>query len=215
MEIKEFHEITNGCLKKYKLNELSLSKGQFLFTEKDPIDFIYFLLKGELSVLRNNQNLWQAQKNEFMGISSYFIGEPTYSYSVKANKPSRLIEIQKVDFDEVLMESPALNNSLMHLFCQRIDSTLDKVKTYSDFTRKKRILDFMIKKSKSENSLGSKILNYTIADIAEIVHISKYYTQNFLKELQSKKMIKLTENKIEITDYNGLNLLLKMKEIIS
>jgi CRP-like cAMP-binding protein len=188
-----------------------LDKGSILFKQGDKIDYIYILTDGELSILKNNQFMWQAQCNEFIGISSFFIGDSHYSYSVKACNQSTVARIAIKDFKKALNNHPALNTYLMKLFCDRIDFTLAKVSTRSRLTRKKRLINILIEKTKKLENKKKLVLNYSIADIAEFGNVSQKFAKELLNELQNNGLIKLQKNIIEIIDFTGLKLVSRMK----
>lgn len=209
-----FHEATKHNFENVKIENFVLEKNKFLFKKGDTIDYIYFLSKGELNILKNRQLMWQAQRNEFIGISSFFIGDANYSYTVKACKKSTVYKIPLKDFKEALSQHSSLNNELIKLFCFRINKTLNRVKSQSKLSRKKRLINILIEKAKRYSKNEKIILGYSISDIAELVNVSHHFTKNLLTELQNKKLIKIQENNIEITDYNGLKLVSQMKGVI-
>jgi len=210
-----FHEATKNYFAEAEIDKFVLDKGKSLFKQGDKIDYIYFLSDGELNILKNSQMMWQAHRNEFIGISSFFIGEFNYSYSVKACKNSVVSRIALKDFKNALNKYPTLNTSLMKLFCNRINLTLDKVSVRSKLTRKMRLVNVLIEKAKKLGKKEKLILSYTVADIAEFVNVSQNFAKELLYELQSKNLIKIQKTNIEITDFTGLKLVSQMKGVIN
>ena len=99
----------------------------------------------------------------------------------------------------------------MKLFCDRIDFTLAKVSTRSRLTRKKRLINILIEKTKKLENKKKLVLNYSIADIAEFGNVSQKFAKELLNELQNNGLIKLQKNIIEIIDFTGLKLVSRMK----
>jgi len=211
MDYTNFHKTTYYCFLATKIEDIIIDKGDTLFKQGEKIDYIYFLSKGELNILKKNQMMWQAHLYEFIGISSFFIGEANYSYTVKACKKSTLLRVSLNDFNLALNKNPQLNTSLMMLFCQRIKLTLNRAKIQSKLSRKKRLVTILIEKGKKLGRKDKLILTYSISDIAEFVNVSNNFAKELLTELQSKNLILIRENKIEIIDFNGLKLVSKMK----
>lgn len=210
-----FHKATKDYFSEAQIDNFVLAKGKPLFIQGDKIDYIYFLSDGELNILKNSQMMWQAHRNEFIGISSFFIGEQKYSYSVKACKNSEVSRISVEDFKKALNAYPTLNTSLMKLFCNRINLTLDKVSVRSKLTRKMRLVNVLIEKAKKLGKKERLVLSYTVNDIAEFVNVSQNFAKELLYELQSKNLIKIQKTNIEITDFTGLKLVSKMKGVIN
>ncbi|MCB0477837.1 MAG: Crp/Fnr family transcriptional regulator [Crocinitomicaceae bacterium] len=215
MEVQEFFELTKHAFNKEAVHVHHYKKGEYLFTKGHEIEEMYFLLEGELAIEKNKQLIWIAKKNEFIGICSYFIGENNFAYSAKANFDSKIITIEKKEFDRVVQDNSDLRNDLMQLFCQRIDYTLSNIKVFSDLSRKKRIIDFLVRNIESNQKVINQNyeLHYSSTQIAEFVHIPKYFTLKFLKELQAKNILKLSSKNITITDFKGLKLLLTLKGV--
>lgn len=126
-----FQKVTESRLLNTDINLISINKGVTLFKQGETIEYIYFVIQGELSILKDNQKMWQARKDEFVGISSFFIGDPNYSYEVVAKENSEIIKMPLQVFAEAVEKSSALNQSLMKSFCKRIKITLDKVVSFS------------------------------------------------------------------------------------
>jgi len=215
MSNAHFHKATKNYFLEAEIDNFVLDKGKTLFKQGDCIDYIYFLSEGELNILKNSQMMWQAYRNEFIGISSFFIGELNYSYSVKACKNSVISRISLKDFKNALNTYPTLNTSLMKLFCSRINLTLDKVSVRSKLTRKMRLVNVLIEKAKKIGKKEQLVLSYTVSDIAEFVNVSHNFAKELLYELQSKNLIKIRKADIEITDFTGLKLVSQMKGVIN
>jgi CRP-like cAMP-binding protein len=215
MSIKRFHELTANFFVSADVQEISIAKGENLYTQGTTQEYIFMLLKGELNIMQKKQVLWQAQEQEYIGITSFFSEEKEYSASVKACKDSDVIAIPISDFRDALINSPELNQSLMNLFCDRIDLTFEKVKARTKLSRKKRLVNLLIRKSEQMIPENKIIVPYSLIDISEQVNISYNFVKHFLEELQTKKLIKLRKEKVEITDLNGLKLVSQMKGLMS
>jgi len=215
MSIKKFHELTTDLFVGAEAQEVAIAKGEMLYSQGATQEYVFMLLNGELNIMQEKQVLWQAQTEEYIGITSFFSEEKQYSTSVKACKDSEVIRIPISDFRDALIKYPELNQSLMNLFCDRIDLTFEKVKSRTKLSRKKRLINLLIRKAEEMIPEGKIIVPYSLIDISEQVNISYNFVKQFLEELQTKKLIKLKKEKVEITDLNGLKLVSQMKGLMS
>ena len=202
-----FENIPEDCFSHAKIKIKSIKKGGTLFDEGDKVDYIYFLEEGELNILRNRQIVWQAQTDEFIGISSYFNGEQNYTCHVKAAKKSTLLQITTKDFEIALLEYPELSRSLMNIFNNRINLIFKKTRCYATLTRKKRLFKMIM--DKMERVENKYIFNYNSEDIAEFIGVSHHFIKRTLLSLQEMKLIVFNKDMIEIVDYKGFGLISK------
>lgn len=213
MDTAYFHKISENQFLNSSIELSKLNKLDILFKEGDSIDYIYFLIEGELNVIKGKQVMWQAHENEFIGISSFFNNDSNYAYTVKTCQKTKVLLIPLDDFKKALINSSTLNNMLMHLFCERIKLTHAKIKSYSNLSKRKRLINLLINKAKNISNSEKIILEYTSIDLAEFVNIPHKFVKATLLELQNKKLVKLRKEAIEILDFQGLKLVLQMKII--
>lgn len=130
MKLDFFHNITDNQFIETQLEVVQLEKSEKLFEENKPLEYIYFILKGELAINKGKHFLWTALNNEFIGISSFFSKEPNYAYTVEALKKTQVLKMSKQDFKEAINHSRKLNNSIIDVLCKRIKLTLAKGKGF-------------------------------------------------------------------------------------
>ena len=126
MSIQDFHRLTEAQFQSTSIEEIILKKGQTLFQCGDQINYIYFVEKGHMNVFKDNILIWQAGPEDFLGITSLFLKDPSYSYTVTASKSSKLIKIKSSDFESRLQHTNNLKLSLLKLLNKRINLTLQK-----------------------------------------------------------------------------------------
>lgn len=149
MELTTFHQITDNQFKNESLEQIVLEKKAILFEQHTPLTFIYFVLEGELNIIKDNQFMWHANANEFIGLSSFFTLSKSYSYTVLASSKSIVLKLDLKKFKNALTKSNILNTELMKLFCDRIKQTLSKTKSHSILSKKKQLIGLLIEKSKN------------------------------------------------------------------
>lgn len=213
MPLTVFHKLTEQQFENINIESLELEKSDVLFSEGETINYLYYVVKGELNIFKNNQHMWQANPNEFIGLSSFFTDDSNYSYTVTACTNSDILKIPLDDFKNAIENSNTLNTELMKLFCVRIKNTIAKTKSHSALSKKKRLIALLIQKSIKSNQQNNITLNYSPQDIASFINTPQKVVQKILLELQNKKLLKFSKNEIDILDYNGLKLVLKMKMI--
>ncbi|MBL1281057.1 MAG: cyclic nucleotide-binding domain-containing protein [Fluviicola sp.] len=124
MNLNSFHQITEKQFIDSQLDVMNIEENSVLFTENSKLDYIYFLLNGEVTIRINKHTLWSVDKKEFIGISSYFTGEKNYTYTVEASKNSTIVKINVDDFKEAIENSTELSTFIMDSLCERIKLTL-------------------------------------------------------------------------------------------
>ncbi len=129
MESTIFHELTANQFLNTRIDSIKLTKNNTLIKEDDLLQHIYFLADGELSIFKEQQLVWNARPYEFIGISSFLIGEKLHSYKVKAKKNSVLYRIPSADFKKALSKAPEFSMHIIQLFNRRINATLNKILT--------------------------------------------------------------------------------------
>jgi len=124
MSLNSFHQITEKQFIHSNLDVIKIKKNTVLFSENNKLDYIFFLLNGELIIKINKHKLWRVNDKEFIGISSYFTDESNYTYTVEASKNSTIVKIQVNDFKKAIENSTELSNFIMNSLCERIKLTL-------------------------------------------------------------------------------------------
>jgi len=124
MSLNSFHQITEKQFIHSNLDVIKIKKNTVLFSENNKLDYIFFLLNGELIIKINKHKLWRVNDKEFIGITSYFTDETSYTYTVEASKNSTIVKIEVDDFKEAINNSIELSNFIMDSLCKRIKLTL-------------------------------------------------------------------------------------------
>ena len=95
------------------LKEIAITPGEFLFTEGDIGNKVYFVIKGELSVLteNNSKEIAKVHKNDFFGEIALFKNKPRTA-SVKAITFCHLYYLEKDSFDLFIPKYPSIANKI-------------------------------------------------------------------------------------------------------
>ena len=205
MEQPQTDKIFDTYFNGLNLKTRTLKKAEHLFNQGESINFIFYIRKGMFNVIKDKKILWQAKENEFIGISSFFSDDETYSYTVRACVDSEVVLIPIGFFEEKIKGFPELNTYLMKIFCDRIKSILHKRDSVSYLTKKRKVVQLLIKEIKKERKA---MATYNIEDLTKRINVPIQIVIDILKDLQNKHIVKLNNNKIEIIDTQALELVL-------
>jgi phosphoserine phosphatase RsbU/P len=147
--------------------ECHLTPGQVLFTEGSSSDQIYFLVKGDVEIIKSlgtddERCVAISKKGSILGEMSMFSQEGTHTASARAHTAVRLLMIPSTHFNEMLQRHPEITYKLLRLFTNRLENSENL--TIQDLREKNRQLQqayedlqaaqaAMIEKEKLEHEL--------------------------------------------------------------
>ncbi len=175
-KIPLFQSIPEGELLRLdeNLKSVSVTKGEIIISEGEVGDCLYIIRRGRVKVVADVKDVDEPVVLSFLGAGDYFgemaliTGEPR-SATVVAEQDCSLYEVKKKNFDDLVMNNPAISLSLTHMLSQRLNLS-NKARERSERYYKNRITPHgnlaevdLIKllKYAEENSLTGQIrLNY-------------------------------------------------------
>ncbi len=101
------------------LAEKQLNPGDILFRDGDPADSLYVLVKGALSVTKNNRPITQVEPVDYIGEMALLEDLPR-SATVTAVKPSVLLVVSRPLFERYLQGHPVSQLSITRSLCRKI-----------------------------------------------------------------------------------------------
>ena len=144
-KIPLFQSIPEGEL--LRLNEnlkpVSIAKGEIIISEGEVGDCLYIIRRGQVKVIAEVKDAGEPVVLSFLGAGDYFgemaliTGEPR-SATVLAEQDCSLYEVKKTDFDNLVMNNPAISLSLTHMLSQRLNLS-NKARERSERYYKNRI----------------------------------------------------------------------------
>jgi CRP/FNR family transcriptional regulator len=191
----------------YSKEALSYKKNDFLFREGEEDDSVYFLEEGEVKILKKKWVLWSAKPNELIGISSYFADESTYNFSAKANADCKVYRIQNADFKSILLNNSTFSRAVMDMLCQRIRLTNTRTKSLLEYPSRYRLIHEIIRKAKE---IKTNRVPYTLEDLSGVVGVSVRLIRDMISDLEQKKLLERTKEKLIIHDLKGLEIIAKI-----
>lgn len=198
-----------SIIQKY-INELSISsvpfrleKGIYLFKEGDSNKTLYFLLSGEVRILKSKYTMWTAKSKELIGLSSVFSDSLIHDFSVKATVDSEVLTISTKSLEKIVSKDPSFSRAIMHVLCQRVKMAQNRTISYLEIPTKNRLINEIIGKS---DSLGSTEYECSIEELSEAVGISFRLTRQLLAKLEKRKLLDYHQGKLIIHDIKGLKI---------
>jgi len=97
-------------------------KAKTIFSEGDPGDRLYLVMRGVVDVLRGGEHIVSLGRRECFGEMALLDREGR-SASVVSKEESLLLTIEKTDFQDLLDLHPALARGIISVLCRRLRST--------------------------------------------------------------------------------------------
>ena len=131
-----FERYSNSFLKDFNIDNLlgkfsgvhfrTFKKGEFIYRENERIEFVYFILSGEVSIGRFSDDSLSLHISKFVsgdvaGIEDAVSGK-YYTKSAFAVTDVNLIEIKKSEFIELTKKNDEFNLWILKYFSNRINS---------------------------------------------------------------------------------------------
>lgn len=202
--MKNDNNIYSEIIKKHNLTAESFNKGKYLFKEGDLIDYVCYIEKGEVFIMRENFILWTARNDEIIGISSYMLPGNSYGFSARTGDTSIIYKIPVTIFRKELTNNTTLSQSIMQNLCSRIDKIMLKTTSFTNKSSRNRLIELLIDHSRASKSLN---LSYKLSEISELVGVSARTIRSMLNELEEKKLIRRFKDTLEILDLKGLEII--------
>jgi CRP-like cAMP-binding protein len=117
-------------IKSIAKNNSSLGKGELLFKEGDKKEYIYLIEKGEVSIIKQNNNknveVMNQHEGEIVGIDLIF-NDNECEYTAVVTEPTKLYKVLISDFKDFL----SLNNNSSLELLKYISSLINKMESQS------------------------------------------------------------------------------------
>ena len=110
---KELIYIAN-CLK-----EVNLSGDNLIFKDGDVGDSMYFIVKGEVKILKGNTELIALKKGDYFGEMALLDGE-SRSADAKTVGDSILLKLNANDFEKIMYSNDKIVKGILGMLSQRL-----------------------------------------------------------------------------------------------
>jgi diguanylate cyclase (GGDEF)-like protein len=160
--------------------------GRVVFCEDDPGDSAFIILSGRLAIVRGDFSapviLGCRILEESIGEMA-LLEEATRSASVVALEPSRLMEINRENFFELLKESPEFTRGILRLFSMRLresslaveSATLEKIQDPLTELYNRRYMEIMLRHELQRAERAGYPVGLILMDIDHFKKINDTY----------------------------------------
>ena len=133
---------------------IRLLENEYLFKQGDEGDCAFFVSQGFLDIQINNKKVGFISEGGILGEMSLLLGEKR-SASIKASRPSELIEISKELFENLLEQSDPKIVKLIKYLCTRL---VDDIKGIKDLPFDKNTFEnYLENEHRIIKSMGKQI----------------------------------------------------------
>ena len=109
----------------------TLNKGDYLFTENTPLEYVYFIDDGEIILLKLNKDedeieLMEQKEGDIVGVDILF-KNAVCDYSAVAKKSCKLYKTSLEKFQEILSHQKATSMELIKYLCSLLNQLESKI----------------------------------------------------------------------------------------
>ncbi|WP_040207992.1 Crp/Fnr family transcriptional regulator [Neobacillus jeddahensis] len=187
--------------------------GSVLFHEKDPVEYVYLLLKGSISLgrvhVRGKEFILKILNDQELIVEyQLFKANPHYQFYAKALTNCELIMIKKEQFEDFIMTDPEAMNALVSWFSTGYLKAQMKCQDLIMNGKKGGLYSILIRLC---NSYGVKTedgilidLPLTHQELANLTYGTREVIQRALKELRENEIILYENQKFTVRDLGYL-----------
>ncbi|MDE2422323.1 MAG: Crp/Fnr family transcriptional regulator [Gammaproteobacteria bacterium] len=203
-------------LRKTLLNSatvVQLSAGQMLFSQDDPLQGIYAVLSGGISIGRHREDGKEAlltlidPPNWFGEITLFDrMNRTHHAYAVS---DTILLHIAGNTLDQILEKEPRYWQNFGQLLTEKLRILLDQAEDLALRSTAQRLAKRLVLFADNYGNWkdrSRRTINIPQEQLAMMLFITRQTTNQILKDLERQGLIKLVYGAIEIIDFEGLRL---------
>lgn len=188
-------------------------QGTTLFNERDPVNYVFILLEGSVSIGRVHMKgkeftLKVLRGEELIVEYQIFKYNPTYHYYAKALTDVEVLMIKREKFEEFIRQSQSANTALTSWLSTRYLKAQMKCQDLLMNGKKGGLFSILIRLC---NTYGTQTDDGILIDIplthqelANLTYGTREVVQRILKELREKDIIDYEHHQILVKDVNYL-----------
>lgn len=196
-----------------KIDRKTYKKGEFLFTPGDTAERLWIVNEGSVKVFRytidgKEQILYLLTEGDFLGDLNLF-KENRYEYYASALESTRLCTLTRKNFQQILLEVPAINEKILAYAYDRISSLEKQIQTVTSKDVSLRLANFLLHFSRHFGIKKGDIIEITFPisreDIANYLGLTRETVSRQLSQFQQMDLIAMEGNKkVTILDLEEL-----------
>ncbi len=201
-------------------NIVRLKKGEGLIKSGDAISGLYCIRDGTVKIYKTGNNnkeyiFWRAGKGEIVGLNS-FLNCEIFSFSATALSNVSACYISALSMHKLINEQPFVIDGLMQNLCSKMNFMESRITNISTRRKKEQIVDFLflLTKQNTDKIHCSVSVNYSVADIGNLMGLSRSYVNKVLRDLEKMAILKINRNEILIHDITALGVVCEFSKKI-
>ena len=100
-------------------HEVDIEAGEMIFREGEPVDAIYLVLKGRVTVEKNDVKIREVGAKQAFGLVAALDLAPA-AHTVRAIEPLHALKLDVLDFHEILSQDYELVRAVLRALCRMI-----------------------------------------------------------------------------------------------
>jgi len=204
VEIEKIEKI----LSHVRYYEKSYSKGEVIANEEEKCSSIGLIIKGMIQIERLYSNgksitLQRLKAGDVFGEALVFSSTGNYPATVESVENTTIIFINKDEILKLCLKEPEILENFMTLLSDKVFMLNAKIKSISFKSLKQRVINYIIEKSRVQNSLTIK-LKESKETIAAYLGIPRPSLSRELIKLREDNLISFSRDEIVILNLEDL-----------
>ena len=179
--------------------------GDFIIHEGDEAVAAYFLLSGQVEVLRmslagREQVLALLTPGQGFNIAPFFLDKPHNAASVRVVIKAQVLVIPSANFLLLLAELPGFNQLVMRVYAQRLKLLTNRMEELGLYSVRTRLVRFVLEQADRHGPTQ----RWTQDEIARHIGTVRDVVGRCLRSLESEGLIQLQRQHIRLLDREAL-----------
>jgi len=179
---------------------ITAEKGQTFICQKDPVKYLYVLIKGRAAVLNhiiwNNDNIIDyVESLEILGLVEYLNSMNVYTAYVVAETKCIMLRIPVEIFSHIIQENAFLCYQALLILGKVTESNMNRAETNSTFHPKDQLGHYLFLQAKH---VTPYICPMSRMDLSEYLHINLRTLYRYIDFMEENGFLTLRKGKIVI-----------------
>ena len=184
-------------------------KGQYLIRQDDPMDCIYYLLKGSgelLEYTREGETLFCRLKsadqplNRIVGLHNLWQLEPSYTYSFVAATDIDCLRIEAGQARQAFLDHPQVMDQVLVLLTEKYLNLRDMYKARQSRHIANQVCDYLFQHMQQNASGACLPRDVTNVRIARRLNVHQVTVAKIMRQLQTEGVLRRTPAGLQILD---------------
>jgi len=191
----------------------NIPEGQSFVLEGSPAEFGYFLVSGQVRVLRMSEDgrlqvLGRFGRGAPLNIISLLAEDRINRASIEALTPLETLVLRADDFDHLLKHCLDFSNLLLQIFAQRMSGITDLAASLSLYSVRARLAHFLMELADLPETAGG----WTQDEIAAQIGTVRDVVGRLLRDFEAQGLIRRDRQHLTLLDRAGLRAVAAQRE---